>query len=110
MTPNDDRDIDLERRLATLPRFEATSPEFTDSVLEGLERRGLVRGDRRAFSPRWLAAAAVIFAAGAGVGALITRAVSSPQETVIETRPAVPTVRNVADVNVPRVGQSEVWF
>ena len=108
MTPNDDRDVDLERRLAVLSRVEATSPEFTDNVLRGLERRGLVRDERGWFSVRWLAAAAVIFAAGVGVGALITRA-STPQTAVRETPPA-PSVRNVADVNVPRVGQSEVWF
>jgi hypothetical protein len=109
MTPNDDRDTDLERRLALLPRAEAPSPEFTDALLRGLERRGLVRSHRRALSARWLAAAAVIFAAGIGVGALITRALSTPQ-TVVREAPSVPAVRNVADVNVPRVGQSEVWF
>jgi len=109
MTPNDDRDVDLDRRLAALSRVEATSPEFTDRVLRGLELRGLVREERSRFSPRWLAAAAVIFAAGVGVGALITRATSAPQTAVHET-PRVPSVRNVADINVPRVGQSEVWF
>ena len=109
MTPNDDHDVDLERLLAALPRVEAMSGGFTDSVLRGLERRGLVREERRGFGVRWLAAAAVIFAAGVGVGALITRATSAPKTTVRET-PRVPSVRNVADVNVPRVGQSEVWF
>jgi hypothetical protein len=108
MTPNDDRDLDLERRLLALRRVEATSPQFTDNVLRGLERRGLVR-EGTSFSVRWLAAAAIIFAAGVGVGALITRATSAPATTVRENPPA-PSVRNVADVNVPRVGQSEVWF
>lgn len=109
MTPNDDRDVDLDRRFAVLSRVEATTPEFTDRVLRALEQRGLVREERSWFSPRWLAAAALIFAAGAGVGAVITRATAPPQTTVRET-PRVPAARNVADVNVPRVGQSEVWF
>ena len=109
MTPNDDRDFDLERQLARLPRAEATSPGFSNAVLRGLERRGLVRSGRRGLSARWLAAAAVIFAAGIGVGALITRVVSAPK-TVVREVPTRPAVRNVADVNVPRVGQSEVWF
>ena len=109
MTPNDDRDADLDRRLAVLPRTEATSPEFTNSVLQGLERRGLVRDERSRFSARWLAAAAVIFAAGVGVGALVTRATAS-SKTVVREVPRASSVRNVADVNVPRVGQSEVWF
>jgi hypothetical protein len=109
MTPNDDRDVDLERRIAALPRFEATSPEFTNGVLRGLERRGLVREERSSISIRWLAAAAVIFAAGVGVGALITRPTSALQPTVREM-PRASSVRSVADVNVPRVGQSEVWF
>jgi hypothetical protein len=109
MTPNDDRDLDLERRLAALPRVEATSPEFTDTVLRGLERHGLVRSEGSWFSPRWLVAAAMIFATGVGVGALITRA-ASPSKAVVRDAPSVPSVRNVADVNVPRVGQSEVWF
>jgi hypothetical protein len=108
MTPNDDRDVDLERRLAELSRGEPTSPEFTDTVLRGLERRGLVRVERRGSSVRWLAAAAVIFAAGVGVGALITRA--STQKTVVREISPAPSVRNIADVNVPRVGHSEVWF
>ena len=109
MTPNDDRDIDLERRLAALPRVEATSPAFTDNVLRSLERRGLVGDQRDRFRARWLAAAAVIFATGVGVGALITRATSVPT-TAVQQTPQAPSVRNVADVNVPRVGQSEVWF
>ena len=109
MIPNDERDVDLDRRLAALSRVEPTSPQFTDRVLRGLEQRGLVRTEGSWFSPRWLAAAALIFAAGAGVGAMIMRATATPQITVRET-PRVPAVRNVADVNVPRVGQSEVWF
>ena len=109
MIPNDDRDLDLERQLETLPRLEATSPAFTDTVLRDLERRGLVRAQRGWLNVRWLAAAAVIFAAGVGVGALITRATAASTTTARET-PPVPSVRNVADVNVPRVGQSEVWF
>src|SRR5262245_49862486 len=109
MTPNDDRDMDLERRLATLPRIEATSPELTDHVVRGLVRHGLVRGQRSWFPPGQLAAAAVVFAAGMGVGALITRVASSAVATATEI-PRAPSVRNVADVNVPRVGQSEVWF
>ena len=97
MTPNDSGpDADLARELAQLGREHPTSPTFTDRVMLDLERRGLVRRVAGRMVTRWWAAAAaalIIFVTGLGLGAALGGS----------ARPA-------AEVNVPRVGQSEVWF
>lgn len=97
MTPNDSGpDAELARGLAQLRREHPTSPTFTDRVMLDLERRGLVRRVATRIVTRWWAAAAaaiIIFVTGFGVGAALGGS----------TRPT-------DEVNVPRVGQSEVWF
>jgi hypothetical protein len=97
VTPNDSGpDGGLARELAQLRREHPTSPTFTDRVMLDLERRSLVRRVAgRIASPWWaaVAAALLIFATGLGFGAALGGG----------TPPA-------GDVNVPRVGQSEVWF
>ena len=97
MTPNDSGpDAELARELAQLGREHPTSPTFTDRVMLDLGRRGLVRRVAGRVATRWWAAAAaavVIFAAGLGLGSALGGD-RGPSE----------------EINVPRAGQSEVWF
>ena len=92
-----------------LPRSESTSPLFTDGVLGDLARRGLVRRSVTRISAPWLAAAAVIFATGIGVGAVIAT-VRSASTVRLQSSPPNVASKVAADVNVPPVGHSEVWF
>ena len=97
MTPNDSGpDAELARELAQLRREHPTSPTFTNRVMLDLERRGLVRRVADRIATRWWAAAAaavLIFVSGLGLGAALGG-----------DRPPSD------EVNVPRAGQSEVWF
>jgi len=102
-------DPELQRRLAALPRAERVSPAFTDRVSGDLVRRGLVHRPATRVNAQWLAAAAVIFATGIGVGAVVVRSRLAPSERVQSTAPNVSTTVGV-DVNVPPIGHSEVWF
>ena len=110
MNPEDPHpDPELQRQYATLARDEPTSATFTDRVLRDLGHRGLVR--RSVFTvdvPR-LAAAAVIFAAGVGVGAVIATARPGAQPTA-QPVSGNATQRVAVEVNVPQLGRSEVWF
>jgi hypothetical protein len=109
MTPDDtERDPLLQRHLVLLARDRRPSPEFADRVVLDLTRRGLV--GRASFAPdaRWLAAAALIFSLGIGIGAIVTDRRSQPASLPSAT-PA--TVDRIAvEVNVPSPGKSEVWF
>ena len=102
-------DAELQRILARgLRRHVAPSPTFTNRVVGDLTRHGLVRRSPFAFDARWLAAAAVIFALGFGAGAAMT---SRPVPVAPSPTPvSAATTRVAADVNVPPVGKSEVWF
>ena len=110
MNPDDPHpDPELQRQYATLARHEPASATFTDRVLRDLGHRGFVR--RPVFTvdvPR-LAAAAVIFAAGVGVGAVVASARSEPHPTPQPVSRNA-TQRVAVEVNVPQLGRSEVWF
>jgi hypothetical protein len=108
--PNDtEPDPKLRRALMALGRGDTLSATFTDRVLLDLARHGLVRpaGARTA---RWWAlgaAAAVVFATGLGVGA----AIGSGESSTASAPPAQASADRAAhELNVPRVGQTEVWF
>ena len=100
-------DDELQQRLSALGREDSMSATFTDRVLLDLGQRGLVRQSGRGRTgARWWAigaAAAGLFGAGIGVGSAMRDAPTSPQ-------PTATTPGGTAEVNVPRVGQSEVWF
>jgi hypothetical protein len=108
MMPDDsERDPVLHRHLVLLPRHEPTSPAFTDRVVRDLAQRGLVRRSSMV-EPRWLAAAAIIFALGLGLGSAVAAARVRP-DAVQPLSPAV-VDRIAVEVNVPPPGKSEVWF
>lgn len=118
MIPDDTGvDAELRRTLVTLRREDPMSPAFTDRVLRDLAGRGFVRRPPGASrTTRWtaVAAAVVIFAAGLGVGAAIGGARQGPPSSPLPAASASPSRatadRAGAEVNVPRPGQSEVWF
>ena len=105
-------DDELERRLSALGRSDPVSATFTDRVLADLYQSGLVRPPRDVrTTARWwavAAAAVALFAAGIGVGSTMgdTRRAQPPSPTP----PRAAAEPAGAEVNVPRVGQSEVWF
>ena len=96
---------ELQQRLSALGRADPMSATFADRVLRDLCQRGLVRQSRDGrTATRWwaiAAAAAGLFAAGIGLGSTMSATRRSPQPT--------PPSSSV-EVNVPHVGQSEVWF
>ena len=98
-------DDELQQRLSALGREDPLSATFTDRVLAELGERELVRRPRGGrTATRWwamAAAAAGLFAAGIGLGSTMSATRRSPQPT--------PPSSSV-EVNVPHVGQSEVWF
>jgi hypothetical protein len=97
--------------LSTLTRADPVPDGFPDRVLLDLERRGLVRrADVRATARWWAVAAAavLIFAWGLGVGS--TLGGPRPAPSPFPTPSSVAAGQAGAEVNVPRVGQSEVWF
>ena len=100
-----ERDPVLQRHLVLLSRHQPPSPEFTDRVVADLLRRGLVQR-APTVQPRWLAAAAVIFALGLGAGAMV----NARRAPTAQSIPPVAIGRIAADVNVPSPGKSEVWF
>ena len=105
--PDDiERDPVLQRHLVLLSTHATPTRDFTDRVVADLAHQGLVRRSSIT-EPRWLAAAAAIFALGLGVGTVVTaqrsRAVVQPLSPVVVDRIA-------AEINVPSPGKSEVWF
>ena len=107
MLPDDtERDPLLQRHLVLLPKHAPPPRGFSERVVRDLARHGLVRRSSMV-EPRWLAAAAVLFALGIGVGA----AVASRPSTA-DARSVSPVVidRVASEVNVPPLGKSEVWF
>ena len=103
-----ERDADLQYRLDALPRSEVIPRDFTDRVVRDLGRRGLVRAPGTRVSAQWLAAAAVIFAAGVGIGSVIASARSAPRPVSPPNAPIA--AERSADINLPPTGHSEVWF
>jgi len=105
-------DDELERRLSALGRSDPVSATFTDRVLADLHQSGLVRPPRDVrTTARWwavAAAAVALFAAGIGVGSAMSDTRRPPATTPTPSRATAD--RAGAEVNVPRVGQSEVWF
>lgn len=106
---SDDNELDpaLRRALMTLSRNASPSLAFTDRVVHDLERRGLVGESSVRSTMRWLAAAG-IFALGIGIGAALAGVRTAPAATPQPT--SRQAVHRLADVNVPPVGHSEVWF
>ena len=105
-------DDELQQRLSALGRADPVSAVFADRVMTDLHQRGLVRSTRDVrTTARWWAVAAaalVVFAAGVGVGSAMS---GSRRTQPTSTPPSRATAdRAGAEVNVPRVGQSEVWF
>ena len=111
MTPNDDDAAgrQLRERLGGLPRHVLPSAGFTERVMHDLDQRGLVRRTGPALNARWLAAAAVIFAAGIGVGVALGGARAGSHIATPSPASVIAPAR-VVNVNVPAVVQSEVWF
>ena len=108
MMPDEiDRDPALRRHLVLLRSHEPPSGDFTDRVVRDLARRGHVRRSAIA-DPRWLAAAAIIFALGLGAGSAV--AAARMRATPLTTLPPAVLDRIAVEVNVPSPGKSEVWF
>jgi hypothetical protein len=108
MMPDDsERDPVLHRHLVLLRRHEPTSPAFTDRVVRDLAHRGLVRRSPATRDVRWLAAAAVLFALGIGVGTIVT---TRRSPTTVPSTTREPIARVAVEINVPPPGKSEVWF
>ena len=108
MMPDDsERDPVLHRHLVLLRRHEPMSPAFTDRVVRDLAQHALVRRSPATRDAHWLAAAAVLFALGVGVGTIVT-ARQSPTTVPSTTRERV--ARVAVEINVPPPGKSEVWF
>ena len=105
LSDDTDRDPLLQRHLVLLSRHEPTPSGLTDRVVRDLENRGLVRRSPTV-APRWVAAAAAIFALGAAAGGVV----AARRIPTVQPSSRAVVDRIAVEVNVPSPGKSEVWF